>query len=129
MQEALKISGLSPREIDYVNAHGTATINNDLSESRALIRVFSQEKMPDFSSTKPFTGHTLAVASAVEAIFSILAIREGIVFPNLNFRTPMKEVIIRPQTVLKKKNINHVLSNSFGFGGNCSSLIFSKYNY
>lgn len=127
MQQALAISGLTPTDIDYVNAHGTATVNNDLSESRALMRIFGEE-VPDFSSTKPFTGHTLAVASAVEAIFSLLAIQEGAVWANLNWQTPMPEVPLRPQTTLKRKPIKHVLSNSFGFGGNCSTLIFSKAN-
>ena len=127
MQQALAISGLTPTDIDYVNAHGTATVNNDLSESRALMRIFGEE-VPDFSSTKPFTGHTLAVASAVEAIFSLLAIQEGAVWANLNWQTPMPEVPIRPQTTLKRKPIKHVLSNSFGFGGNCSTVIFSKVN-
>ena len=127
MQQALAISGLAPSDIDYVNAHGTATVNNDLSESRALMRIFGQE-VPDFSSTKPFTGHTLAVASAVEAIFSLLAIQEGAVWANLNWQTPMPEVPLRPQTTLKHKPIKHVLSNSFGFGGNCSTVIFSKAN-
>lgn len=127
MQQALAISGLAPSDIDYVNAHGTATVNNDLSESRALMRIFGEE-IPDFSSTKPFTGHTLAVASAVEAVFSLLAIQEGAVWPNLNWQTPMPEVPLRPQTTLKRKPIKHVLSNSFGFGGNCSTVIFSKAN-
>ena len=127
IEKALHCSGLSPKDIDYINAHGTATVNNDLSESRALIRIFSEEQMPDLSSTKPFTGHTLAVASAVEAIISILSIEKEMIFPNLNFQTPMKEVNIKPVTVLKQKPIELVLSNSFGFGGNCSALIFSKY--
>ena len=127
IEKALHCSGLFPKDIDYINAHGTATVNNDLSESRALIRIFSEEQMPDLSSSKPFTGHTLAVASAVEAIISILSIEKEMIFPNLNFQTPMKEVNIKPVTVLKQKPIQHVLSNSFGFGGNCSALIFSKY--
>ncbi len=127
IEKALHCSGLSPKDIDYINAHGTATVNNDLSESRALIRIFSEEQMPDLSSTKPFTGHTLAVASAVEAIISILSIEKEMIFPNLNFQTPMKEVNIKPVTILRQKPIQHVLSNSFGFGGNCSALIFSKY--
>lgn len=126
MQKALSMANLSPSEMDYVNAHGTATQNNDLSESIALSRVF--HSVPDFSSTKAFTGHTLATASSVEAIYSILAIQNGIVFPNLNFQTPMVEVDIKPQTEIKYKEINNVLSNSFGFGGNCSTLIFSKYD-
>jgi 3-oxoacyl-[acyl-carrier-protein] synthase-1 len=125
MEKAFKISGLQPEDVDYINAHGTATPNNDLSEGRALIRAFGSN-VPDFSSTKPFTGHTLAAAAAIEAVYSVLALQNGIVYPNLNFITPMEEFDIVPQTVLKEKEINHVLSNSFGFGGNCSTLLFSK---
>ncbi|MDO4228221.1 MAG: beta-ketoacyl-[acyl-carrier-protein] synthase family protein [Capnocytophaga sp.] len=126
MQKALKVADLQPNNIDYINAHGTATINNDLSESQAIIRIFGEENTPDFSSTKAYTGHTLAVASSVEAIFSILALQHDVIYPNLNYKTPMEEVKIRPQTEVKYKKINNVLSNSFGFGGNCSTLIFTK---
>ncbi|AWG24696.1 beta-ketoacyl-[acyl-carrier-protein] synthase family protein [Flavobacterium kingsejongi] len=125
MEKALKVAGLQPSEIDYINAHGTATQNNDLSEGRAIERIFGT-MVPDFSSTKPFTGHTLAAAAAIEAVYSILALQHGIVFPNLNFKTPMPEVALIPQTELKHKPIQHVLSNSFGFGGNCSTVLFSK---
>lgn len=125
MEKAFKISGLAPSDIDYINAHGTATPNNDLSEGRAIIRAFGSN-VPEFSSTKPFTGHTLAAAAAIEAVYSVLALQNGVVYPNLNFKTPMEEFDIVPQTELKEKEINHVLSNSFGFGGNCSTLLFSK---
>ena len=126
MQKAMKMANLQPKNIDYINAHGTATPNNDLSEGRAIIRIFGN-KTPDFSSTKPFTGHTLAAAAAIEAVYSILALQNNIVFPNANFETPMEEFDLVPITELKSKELNHVLSNSFGFGGNCSTLIFSKY--
>ncbi len=125
MEQALKIAALKPSEIDYINAHGTATGNNDLSEGRAFIRVFG-EKVTDFSSTKGFTGHTLAAAGAVEAVYSILGLQHNLIFPNLNFKTQMKEFAISPQTSLKEKPLNTILSNSLGFGGNCSTLIFSK---
>ena len=125
MQQALQIAYLQPETIDYINAHGTATPNNDLSESRALLRVFG-ERVPHYSSTKPFTAHTLGAASSVEAVFSVMALRNDIVFPNLNYQTPMPEVPIRPQTELLHLPVRYVLSNSFGFGGNCSALIFSK---
>jgi len=125
MQKALKISGLQPEQIDYINAHGTATSNNDLSESKALRRVFA-EAVPDLSSTKAFTGHTLAAAAAIEAVYAILALRHNVIFPNLNFKTAIEETGIVPVTTVKEKRIAHVLSNSFGFGGNCSTLIFSK---
>lgn len=126
MKKAFEVSGLKPSEIDYINVHGTATPNNDLSEGRALLRIYGDEKVPDFSSTKPFTGHTLAAAAAIEAVYSVLAIQNNVVYPNLNFEIPMEEFELQPQTTLKTKNIEHVLSNSFGFGGNCSTLIFSK---
>jgi 3-oxoacyl-(acyl-carrier-protein) synthase len=126
MEKAFKIAQLQPEQINYINVHGTATPNNDLSEGRAIVRLFGESKAPDFSSTKPFTGHTLAAAAAIEAVYSVLAIQNNVVFPNLNFKTPMEEFNLVPQTTLKHKNIEHVLSNSFGFGGNCSTLIFSK---
>ena len=126
MEKAFQVADLKPEQIDYINVHGTATPNNDLSEGRAIVRIFGDNKTPDFSSTKPFTGHTLAAAAAIEAVYSVLAIQNNVVFPNLNFKTPMEEFNLVPQTTLKHKNIEHVLSNSFGFGGNCSTLIFSK---
>ncbi len=125
MQKALEVADLKPEEIDYVNAHGTATPNNDLSEGRALIRIFG-ENVPEFSSTKSFTGHTLAAAGGVEAVYSVLALQHNVIFPNLNFKTPMKEFDPTPVTEKKEKSLHTVLSNSFGFGGNCSTLIFSK---
>ncbi|MRT15698.1 beta-ketoacyl-[acyl-carrier-protein] synthase family protein [Vitellibacter sp. q18] len=125
MEKALKVAGLRPTEIDYINAHGTATGNNDLSEGRAILRIFGDE-MPEFSSTKAYTGHTLAAAGAIEAVYSVLALQNNVIFPNLNFKTPMKEFSMVPQTELKKKNLKTVLSNSLGFGGNCSTVIFSK---
>jgi 3-oxoacyl-(acyl-carrier-protein) synthase len=125
MQKALATAQLTSQDIHYVNAHGTATPNNDLSEGRAMQRIF-KNNMPPFSSTKPFTGHTLAAAGAIEAVYSILALQEGIVPPNLHFDTPMEELHLIPETRAQHQPLLHVLSNSFGFGGNCSSLIFSK---
>jgi 3-oxoacyl-(acyl-carrier-protein) synthase len=126
MEKAFQVAQIQPEQIDYINVHGTATPNNDLSEGRAMVRLFGENNVPDFSSTKPFTGHTLAAAAAIEAVYSVLAIQHNVVFPNMNFKTPMEEFNLMPQTALKHKNIEHVLSNSFGFGGNCSTLIFSK---
>jgi 3-oxoacyl-[acyl-carrier-protein] synthase-1 len=125
MHKALMMSGFQPDQIDYVNVHGTGTQNNDLSEGLALERIF-KDKVPRFSSTKAFTGHTLGAAGAIEAVMSILAIRHGLIFPNLNFTTPMKELKIQPEVkLIKDVEVKHVLSNSFGFGGNNSTLIFS----
>ena len=125
MQKAFKIAGIMPSAIDYINAHGTATPNNDLSEGRAIKRVFGDD-LPSLSSTKAFTGHTLAAAGVVEAVFSVLALQHQIIFPNLNFQTPIKDLGIIPATQTKSQKVVNVLSNSFGFGGNCTSLIFSK---
>ncbi len=125
MEKALKVANLNPNQIDYINAHGTATANNDLSEGRAILKVFG-DAVPDFSSTKAFTGHTLAAAGAIEAVYSVLALQNNVIFPNLNFKTPMKEFNLVPITSPKRKELNTVLSNSLGFGGNCSTLIFSK---
>ncbi len=126
MEKALRLSGLHPAEINYVNAHGTGTEINDLSEGLALERIFKHQ-LPPVSSTKSFTGHTLAAAGGIEAVLSVLAIRGNIIYPNLNFENKMPELNFTPETKFKTDiHVNHVLSNSFGFGGNTSSLIFSK---
>lgn len=125
MQLALKKAKLVAGDIDYVNAHGTATANNDAAEGKALQRLFT-DSQPCFSSTKPYTGHTLAAAGAIEAIFSIMAIQKQVCLPSLNFNTKIDDLIITPVTEAKEMSINHVLSNSFGFGGNNVSLVFSK---
>lgn len=125
MQLALQKAGLAANDIDYINAHGTATINNDLAEGKAIERLFSS-KGTVFSSTKPYTGHTLAAAGAVEAFFSIQAIQQQKAWPNLNFNTLIEEMSIGPITETKEMSVNHVLSNSFGFGGSNVSLIFSR---
>jgi 3-oxoacyl-(acyl-carrier-protein) synthase len=126
MTGALKKSGLQPSDIDYINLHGTGTPNNDSAEGTAIKRVFYPH-YPLMSSTKSYTGHTLGASGGVEAVFSALAIRHGIIYPNLRFETRMSELPFEPETKFQKgKNIKHVMSNSFGFGGNCTSLIFSK---
>lgn len=125
MEQALQKAGLTGNEIDYINAHGTATINNDPAEAKAIQKLFSS-KQPAFSSTKAYTGHTLAAAGAIEAFFSIMAIQEQKVWPNLNFSTPIEDVDITPATEVIDMPVNHVISNSFGFGGSNVSLIFSK---
>jgi 3-oxoacyl-(acyl-carrier-protein) synthase len=125
MQEALEMSGLGPEEIDYLNAHGTGTDNNDLTEGLAIEKLFTPH-IPPVSSTKPFTGHTLGAAGAVEAVISLLALTHKVIFPNLNFRTKIPELGFEPvKELIQTKEIRHVLSNSFGFGGNDSTLIFS----
>ena len=126
MSGALKKAGLNPDDIDYINLHGTGTQNNDIAEGTAIKRLFDPH-YPKMSSTKTFTGHTLGASGGIEAVFSILALRHGIIFPNLRLQTPMVDLPFVPEReVIKNVEVKHVLSNSFGFGGNCSSLIFSK---
>jgi 3-oxoacyl-[acyl-carrier-protein] synthase-1 len=126
MEGALKMSGIAASEIDYINLHGTGTQNNDSSEGLAVERLFAPA-YPPVSSTKSFTGHTLGASGGIEAVFSAWALREGIIYPNANFTTQMKELPFSPVTRFSKGNaLRHVMSNSFGFGGNCSSLVFSK---
>jgi len=126
MQGAIKMSGIEPSDIDYINLHGTGTQNNDIAEGTAIQRLFHHH-YPMMSSTKCYTGHTLGASGGVEAVFSVSALQHGIVFPNLRLETPMKELPFTPTTAFKQGlEMQHVMSNSFGFGGNCSSLIFSK---
>ncbi len=126
MKGALQRAGLEPTDIDYINLHGTGTQNNDLAEGTAIRRLFDPV-YPPMSSTKSFTGHTLGASGGIEAVFSVLALMHGLVYPNLRFETPMSELPFTPATkLLKGQPLRHVLSNSFGFGGNCTSLIFSK---
>jgi 3-oxoacyl-[acyl-carrier-protein] synthase-1 len=125
MSGALQASGLAPADIDYINAHGTGTDNNDLTEGIAIERIFGKD-IPPVSSTKPFTGHTLGAAAAVEAVLSILSIRNGLIYPNMNFSTKIEELNFEPvKKLITGVEVRNVLSNSFGFGGNDSTLIFS----
>lgn len=125
MENAIESAGIAKEDIGYINAHGTATINNDAAEGKAIQSLWDSAP-PPFSSTKPFTGHTLAAAGSVEAIFSIIAMNEGMLIPNLNYSERMEELAIEPVTKVASRDIQHVLSNSFGFGGNNVTLIFSK---
>ena len=126
MINALTKANITSEKISYINAHGTGTGNNDLSESIALRNVFG-DHIPPFSSTKGFTGHTLAAAGAIEAVYCVQSIQSQAILPNLNFSIPMQETGMTPETVYQSDvRVEYVLSNSFGFGGNCTCLIFSK---
>lgn len=126
MSGALQKAGLKPEDIDYINLHGTGTQNNDIAEGTAIKRLFDPH-YPKMSSTKTFTGHTLGACGGIEAAFSILALQHEIIFPNLRLQTPMLDLPFVPErNLVRDVEVKHVLSNSFGFGGNCSSLIFSK---
>jgi 3-oxoacyl-[acyl-carrier-protein] synthase-1 len=126
MQKAISKAGLKPEMIDYINAHGTGTKNNDLSEGKAIERLY-QGAVPPLSSTKSYTGHTLGAAGAIEAIFCVLALKNQWIYPNLNFKQQMTELNFSPVTHFQENvAVQNVMSNSFGFGGNNTSLIFSR---
>jgi len=124
MHAALVKSGLAPSDIGYINTHGTGTENNDEVESKAMLRIF--EKVPPFASTKSKIGHTLGASAAVESVFSILALTKNEIYPSLNFNTPIESTGLTPVMAATKQKLKNVMINSFGFGGNCSSLVFSK---
>ena len=121
MKEALSMAGLQPVEIDYINAHGTGTPNNDSTESEALMRVFG-EHIPPVSSTKPFTGHTTSASGAIELVICQIAMENGFIPTNLGWTTPMKHGI-KPSIGTQHQKLHYVMCNSFGFGGNDTSLI------
>ena len=125
IRHALEVAGIQPKNIDYINAHGTGTQINDLSEGMAIETVFGTT-VPPVSSTKAYTGHTLAAAGAIEAILSLLSIKKQTVLPNLGLENVMEELSFIPQRKMKKAHINYVLSNSLGFGGANSALIIKR---
>ena len=127
MSKALAMAEIAPSEIDYINAHGTGTVNNDLSEGVALERIFGKGNVPRMSSTKSFTGHTTSASGGIEAVVSILALRGGFCPANLNLTHPMEELSFAPvSSLVSGLDMHNVLTNAFGFGGNDSSIIFSK---
>jgi len=129
MKAALKRAGISAADIDYVNAHGTSTPMGDEIELGAVERLFgnSAGKLA-MSATKSATGHLLGAAGAIEAVFSVLSIRDNVAPPTLNLHNPSVETAIDlVPLVPKKREINTVLSNSFGFGGTNASLILRRY--
>lgn len=129
MKHALDDAGLQVTDIDYINAHGTSTPLNDKSETAAIKTVFGEQayKIP-VSSTKSMTGHLLGASGAVEAVFCILAMREGVIPATINYQTPDPECDLDyvPNQPRNAK-IEHAMSNSFGFGGHNATLVFSQY--
>jgi 3-oxoacyl-[acyl-carrier-protein] synthase-1 len=125
MEQAMAQAGIAPAQIDYINLHGTGTENNDASEGAAVQAIFGNA-VPAASSTKAFTGHTLGAAGSVEAVYALLSIQEQHCLPHLRMETPIAALNWQPVTRMEAMPVRHVLSNSFGFGGNCSSLVFSK---
>ncbi len=129
MQAAIKRAGISPQDIDYVNAHGTSTPVGDEIELRAVERIMAGKvDNLSMSSTKSSVGHLLGAAGAVEAIFSLLAMRDNMCPPTLNLDNPSIDTAIDlVPKVARKKPINTVLSNSFGFGGTNASIVMRRY--
>jgi len=129
MKRALKDAGLEPKDIQYINAHGTSTPANDFNETRAIKAVFGEHaKSVNVSSTKSATGHMLGAAGAVEAIVSAMVVGSGVIPPTINYHTPEPELDLNytPNTSVKR-DVNAVLSNSFGFGGHNTTLAIKRY--
>lgn len=124
MKDALEMAHLKPEDIQYVNAHGTGTPNNDISESQSLIRIFG-DKMPEISSTKAFTGHTTSASGSIETVICILAMQNNFTPANLGWRNRIEGGIV-PTLGTDDIILENVICNSFGFGGNDSSMVISK---
>lgn len=124
MQEALRTAQLNAGDIGFISAHGTATENNDITESRAMMRLFSD--IPSFISTKANIGHTLGAAGSVGAVCGALSISNEEIYPSLNFSEPIETTGLTPNLHYTKQPLKHAMVNAFGFGGNCTSLILSK---
>ncbi len=126
MCKAMAMAQLTPADIDYINAHGTGTPNNDVCELSAMLRIWDNH-LPKFSSTKAFTGHTTSASGAIEAVISILTINYGFMPRNIGWRNPIIAGCIPVVATETGQDVVNVINNSFGFGGNDTSLIFSKY--
>lgn len=129
MNQAIQDAGIDPSQIDYINAHGTSTYYNDMLETEAIKKVLGDHAQKvAISSTKSMTGHMLGAAGGVEAIFSVLALKEGIVPPTMNLQNQAEECDLNytPNAAVEK-TMDYALSNSFGFGGHNATLVFKKY--
>lgn len=128
MAMAVRKAGITPDKVDYINAHGTSTPYNDSSETKAIKSVFGDHAHKlAISSTKSMLGHSLGATGAVEAIFCILAMRDSVVPPTINYETPDPECDLDyVPNVCRKMKVNYALTNSFGFGGKNASLLFKK---
>ena len=126
LRKAMDMANLRPCDIDYINAHGTGTPNNDETELAAMERIWDG-RLPDFSSTKAFTGHTTSASGAIEAVICLLTIERGFLPRNLGWKNPITHAGIPVIDKISADGVNNVINNSFGFGGNDSTLVFSKY--
>ena len=130
VNDALKKAGVSPSEIDYINAHGTATILNDRTETNVIKNVFGKRaKQIPISATKSMIGHLLGASGSIEAIITVLAMKHGVVPPTINLTHPDPECDLNyVPNKAQRVNIKTAMSNAFGFGGHNSVLIFRHYN-
>ena len=130
MKLAVADAGLRPQDIDYINVHGTSTPLGDISETKAIIKVFGEHAYKlNISATKSMTGHLLGAAGAVEAIAAIMSVREDIVPPTINFKNPDPSIDQNLNLTVnkaQKRTVNYALSNTFGFGGHNASVIIKK---
>jgi 3-oxoacyl-[acyl-carrier-protein] synthase II len=126
MRDALHMAGLEPRDVDYINAHGTSTPLNDKAEAVAIREVFGDYKVP-VSSTKSMIGHLIGAAGAVEAVACALAMENQIIPPNINYETPDPEIDLNIVTEPTPAKLNVVMNNSFGFGGHNAVMVLRKY--
>jgi 3-oxoacyl-[acyl-carrier-protein] synthase II len=129
MKRALKDAGLEPKDIQYINAHGTSTPANDFNETRAIKAVFGEHaKTVNVSSTKSATGHMLGAAGAVEAVISSLVVGNGVIPPTINYQNPDPELDLNyTPNVCVEREVTAVLSNSFGFGGHNTTLAIKRF--
>ncbi|MDQ5835806.1 MAG: beta-ketoacyl-ACP synthase II, partial [Acidobacteriota bacterium] len=130
MQRAIKDAGISPEEVDYINAHGTSTPYNDKFETLAIKKTFGEHAYRvAVSSTKSMTGHLLGAAGGIEAVFSVLAIQEGKLPPTINYVNPDPDCDLDyVPNEPREASVRYALSNSFGFGGTNAALLFKRYD-
>lgn len=132
MNRALKDAGITPDMVDYINTHGTSTPLGDTAELKAIINVFGPQAYKlNISSTKSMTGHLLGAAGAIEAMASILAVKNGIIPPTINHTTPDPEIdpnLNLTLNVMQKRNVDIAISNTFGFGGHNAAVVIKKFN-
>ena len=129
MQLAIDDAGIKPEEVDYINAHGTSTHFNDLSETQAIKTVFGEHAYKlAVSSTKSMTGHLLGATGAVEVIASVFAIEKSVLPPTINYETPDEGLDLDyVPNKSRQKNVNIAMSNSFGFGGHNACVVLKKF--
>ncbi len=124
--DSLNMAGLEPKDVDYINAHGTSTKLNDKAEALAIREVFGDHRVP-VSSTKSMIGHLIGAAGSVEAVVCAMAMEKQIIPPSINYETPDPEIDLNVVTEPTPANLNVVMNNSFGFGGHNAVIVLKRY--